>query len=179
MGKVLPVLCTSLLLYSNGWITTCSGSLGSKFVLSVSDELDSGWQSWESHSNIRLREFHAPNTTSTILYIMMRSSGLISNSRIFDKYITPDDLSVRATEELRFLLFRHWNLYDAMYHSSYVAGKLGIWRERGKKKLTGLLAKMGCGSCCCLVSGFRILKNLNIDSRSHKPNSPISTWTWT
>lgn len=55
----------------------------------------------------------------------------------------PDDLSIRATEELRFLLFRHWNLYDAMYHSSYVAGKLGIWRERGKRKLTGLLAKMG------------------------------------
>lgn len=55
----------------------------------------------------------------------------------------PDDSSIRATDELRFLLFRHWNLYDAMYHSSYVAGKLGIWRERGKKKLSGLLAKMG------------------------------------
>lgn len=55
----------------------------------------------------------------------------------------PDDSSIRATDELRFLLFRHWNLYDAMYHSSYVASKLGIWRERGKKKLSGLLAKMG------------------------------------
>ena len=55
----------------------------------------------------------------------------------------PDDSSIRATDELRFLLFRHWNLYDAMYHSSYVAGKLGIWRERGRKKLSGLLAKMG------------------------------------
>ncbi|KAJ6500517.1 CDC45-like protein [Mycena sanguinolenta] len=55
----------------------------------------------------------------------------------------PDDLSVRATEELRFMLFRHWTLYDAMLHSSYVAGKLGIWKERGRKKLTGLLAKMG------------------------------------
>lgn len=57
---------------------------------------------------------------------------------------TPDDSTVRATEELRFTLFRHWTLYDAMYHSSYVANKLGIWRERGRKKLTGLLAKMGC-----------------------------------
>ncbi|KAJ7184280.1 CDC45-like protein [Mycena filopes] len=34
-------------------------------------------------------------------------------------------------------------LYDAMLHSSYVASKLGIWKERGRKKLTGLLAKMG------------------------------------
>lgn len=58
--------------------------------------------------------------------------------------INPDDLSVRATEELRFMLFRHWTLYDAMYHSSYVAGKLGIWKEKGRKRLTGLLAKMGC-----------------------------------
>ncbi|KAH7909249.1 CDC45 family [Hygrophoropsis aurantiaca] len=54
-----------------------------------------------------------------------------------------DDLSVRTTEELRFMHFRHWTLYDAMYHSSYVAGKLGIWKERGRKRLTGLLAKMG------------------------------------
>ncbi|KAF8580907.1 CDC45-like protein [Ramaria rubella] len=57
--------------------------------------------------------------------------------------INPDDSTVRTTEELRFTLFRHWTLYDAMYHSSYVANKLGIWRERGRKKLTGLLAKMG------------------------------------
>jgi cell division control protein 45 len=57
--------------------------------------------------------------------------------------LNPDDLSVRPTEELRFMLFRHWNLYDAMYHSSYVASKLGIWKEKGRKRLTGLLAKMG------------------------------------
>ncbi|TFY59472.1 hypothetical protein EVJ58_g5762 [Rhodofomes roseus] len=55
----------------------------------------------------------------------------------------PDDTSVYASDELRFTMFRHWNLYDAMYHSYYVASKLGIWKERGKKRLTGLLAKMG------------------------------------
>ena len=57
--------------------------------------------------------------------------------------INPDDIGVRTTEELRFMLFRHWTLYDAMFHSSYVAGKLGIWKEKGRQKLTGLLAKMG------------------------------------
>lgn len=30
-----------------------------------------------------------------------------------------------------------------MVHSSYVASKLGIWQEKGRKKLTGLLAKIG------------------------------------
>ncbi|KAF8078083.1 CDC45-like protein [Lyophyllum atratum] len=57
--------------------------------------------------------------------------------------LNPDDTSVRASDELRFMLFRHWTLYDAMYHSGYVASKLGIWKERGRKRLTGLLAKMG------------------------------------
>jgi len=57
--------------------------------------------------------------------------------------INPDDISVRVNKELRFMLFRHWTLYDAMFHSSYVAGKLGIWKEKGRQKLTGLLAKMG------------------------------------
>ncbi|KAI5123336.1 hypothetical protein M0805_001761 [Coniferiporia weirii] len=55
----------------------------------------------------------------------------------------PDDNSIRIAEELRFMLWRHWNLYDAMMHSGYVASKLGIWREKGRKRLHGLLAKMG------------------------------------
>lgn len=46
----------------------------------------------------------------------------------------PDDQGIRTIEELRFMLYRHWTLYDAMFHSSYVAGKLGIWKERGRKK---------------------------------------------
>ena len=54
-----------------------------------------------------------------------------------------DDHAVYASDEFRFMMFRHWTLYDAMYHSSYVASKLGIWKERGRKRLTGLLAKMG------------------------------------
>lgn len=55
----------------------------------------------------------------------------------------PDDRSIAKSEELRFMLFRHWNLYDAMLHSAYVAGRMGIWKEKGKKRLQGLLAKMG------------------------------------
>ncbi|PBK87573.1 CDC45-like protein [Armillaria gallica] len=57
--------------------------------------------------------------------------------------LSPDDHSIRTTDELRFMLFRHWTLYDAMFHSSYIASKLGIWQDKGRKKLTGLLAKMG------------------------------------
>jgi cell division control protein 45 len=61
--------------------------------------------------------------------------------------LNADDMSLRTTDELRFELFRHWTLYDAMSHSSYVAGKLGTWKEQGRKRLAGLLAKMGSVTC--------------------------------
>lgn len=62
-----------------------------------------------------------------------------------DSARTPDadNRSISLSSELRFVLFRHWNLYSAMLHSSYVAGQMGIWKERGQKRLQGLLAKMG------------------------------------
>ena len=50
---------------------------------------------------------------------------------------------IQYEEEFRFMLFRHWSLYDSMYHSSYIASKLGIWKERGRKRLQNLLAKIG------------------------------------
>ena len=43
----------------------------------------------------------------------------------------------------RFMLYRHWNLYDSMYYSRYIATKLGIWKHTGKQRLDTLLAKMG------------------------------------
>lgn len=45
--------------------------------------------------------------------------------------------------EFQFFLMRHWTLYDAMYHSRYVATKMGVWKETGKDNLDEMLAKMG------------------------------------
>jgi cell division control protein 45 len=53
-----------------------------------------------------------------------------------------DDIAAES-EELRFILFRHWSLYDSMFHSRFVAARLGVWREKGRMKLLNLLAKMG------------------------------------
>jgi hypothetical protein len=60
-----------------------------------------------------------------------------------ERAVGGDDRMIRPSEELRFTLFRHWNLYDSMLHSGYVAGKLKLWRDRGRRNLRGLLAKMG------------------------------------
>ncbi|ORX59761.1 CDC45-like protein [Hesseltinella vesiculosa] len=51
--------------------------------------------------------------------------------------------AIQCEDEYRFMLFRHWSLYDSMYHSSYVASKLGVWREYGQKRLNNMFAKMG------------------------------------
>jgi cell division control protein 45 len=35
---------------------------------------------------------------------------------------------IAASDEYRFMLLRHWTLYDAMLHSRYVATRLTLWR---------------------------------------------------
>lgn len=93
-----------------------------------------------------------------------------------NKTTHPDDTSIRPSDELRFALFRHWNLYDAMYHSPYVASKLGIWKERGRKKLSGLLAKMGC--VLTLPDPQKLTSDPCLDSPSRNVNNLIRIWTW-
>ena len=54
-----------------------------------------------------------------------------------------DDKSIHPSEELLFPLYRHWTLFESMYHSPYIASKLGTWNDKGRQRLQGLLAKMG------------------------------------
>ncbi|KAL1303410.1 hypothetical protein AAFC00_006801 [Neodothiora populina] len=56
---------------------------------------------------------------------------------------SPTDTSIRLSPEPRFLLIRHWSLYDSMLHSPYLSTRLHVWSEPGKKRLHKLLAKMG------------------------------------
>ena len=54
-----------------------------------------------------------------------------------------DDNSIRFIEDFQLVLLRHWNLYDSLFHSTYVATKLGVWKEKGRQRLTNMLVKMG------------------------------------
>ena len=70
-------------------------------------------------------------------------------------------------EDFRFALLRHWSLYEAMLHSTYVAVRLQTWTDHGRRRLQELLARMGfllaecchdygerpgrLGNCCMLV----------------------------
>ena len=53
-------------------------------------------------------------------------------------------------EDFRFALMRHWSLYDAMLHSTYVAVRLQTWTDHGRRRLQELLARMGflLAECC-------------------------------
>ncbi|CAO3644119.1 unnamed protein product [Mucor hiemalis] len=50
---------------------------------------------------------------------------------------------IKSEDEYKFTMFRHWSLYDSMYHSGYVSSKLGVWKDAGKKRLNNMFAKMG------------------------------------
>ena len=62
---------------------------------------------------------------------------------------SPTDKSIRLSPEPRFLLIRHWSLYDSMLHSPYLASRLHVWTESGRKRLHKLLAKMGVSLTQC------------------------------
>lgn len=62
---------------------------------------------------------------------------------------SPTDKSIRLSPEPRFILIRHWSLYDSMLHSPYLASRLHVWTENGKKRLHKLLAKMGISLSQC------------------------------
>ncbi|KAJ4324500.1 DNA replication initiation factor cdc45 [Neodidymelliopsis sp. IMI 364377] len=59
------------------------------------------------------------------------------------------DKAIRLSPEPRFLLLRHWSLYESMQHSPYLSAKLHMWSEQGQKRLNKLLAKMGVSLSEC------------------------------
>ncbi|GAP86340.1 putative CDC45-like protein [Rosellinia necatrix] len=65
---------------------------------------------------------------------------------------SPEDTSIRLSPEPKFLLIRHWSLYDSMLHSPYLFSRLRIWSDSGIKRLHKLLAKMGVSLVQCRQS---------------------------
>ena len=59
------------------------------------------------------------------------------------------DGRIRFEPEFRFMLTRHWNLFDSMLHSRYMATRLAVWRERGRRSLETFIVKMGIPLAQC------------------------------
>ena len=75
--------------------------------------------------------------------------GKNSEGRQFTQNAEGEDIPISEsgkisfTEEYRFMLHRHWSLYDAMYYSRFVSSRLNIWKMGGREQLKTFMAKMG------------------------------------
>jgi cell division control protein 45 len=86
----------------------------------------------------------------TDLKDIAREASIGDSSGIIQTHArTPTDNSIRLSPEPRFLLIRHWSLYDSMLHSPYLSAKLRIWNDGGRRRLHKLLAKMGVSLTQC------------------------------
>src|SRR4051794_16184684 len=45
--------------------------------------------------------------------------------------------------DYRLAMLRHWSLYEALEHSSYVASRLETWTLMGQERLRSLLTQLG------------------------------------
>lgn len=79
---------------------------------------------------------------------------------------SPTDTSIRLSPEPKFLLIRHWSLYDSMLHSPYLSARLHIWSDSGRKRLHKLLAKMGVSLVQCKQSYTHMDMDLKRDLRT-------------
>ncbi|KAG6612927.1 cell division control protein 45 [Phytophthora cinnamomi] len=50
-----------------------------------------------------------------------------------DRHPGYDDGKINFEEEYRFMCYRHWSLYEAMYYSDYVASKLGLYHDQARR----------------------------------------------
>ncbi|KIV79822.1 hypothetical protein PV11_07369 [Exophiala sideris] len=120
-----------------------STGLGTSVQATTTDEHHRSWRSTRSSQTYALlrdevRRLNPPPADQSPT-ISPGASGTSS----------PSDTSIRLTPDPRFLLLRHWSLYDSMLHSPYLASRLHVWNEPGVKRLHKLLAKMGVSLTQC------------------------------
>lgn len=50
-----------------------------------------------------------------------------------DRHPGYEDGKITFEDEYRFMCYRHWSLYEAMYYSDYVASKLGLYHDQARR----------------------------------------------
>jgi cell division control protein 45 len=125
--------------------------------LELSGQTSSGLSTSTSSSQNKMLPFHHQSwrmTRSSRLYGLLRDEVRRLNlppSRD-STASSSSETSIRLTPDPRFVLLRHWSLYDSMLHSPYLASRLHLWNETGIKRLHKLLAKMGVSLSQCKQS---------------------------
>ncbi|RPB03740.1 CDC45-like protein [Choiromyces venosus 120613-1] len=116
-----------------------------------------GWVSTTREDQIRgvlrdeVRRLNPPDAPTPGSSTSLHAASYVSSS-LQTTARSPSDTAIRLSPEYRFMLIRHWSLYDSMLHSSFLGTKLHIWSETGRKRLHKLLAKMGFSLSQCKQS---------------------------
>mmetsp|Transcript_28012 Transcript_28012/g.72073 ORF Transcript_28012/g.72073 Transcript_28012/m.72073 type:complete len:595 (+) Transcript_28012:73-1857(+) len=92
-----------------------------------------------------------------LYHLMEQQVNALGNGDMKDSVDIEDGGTVRIPlnrrigplQDYRFTLLKHWTLHDSMLYSPYVATRLQTWREKGRRNLELLLAKMGCSLVQC------------------------------
>jgi cell division control protein 45 len=50
--------------------------------------------------------------------------------------------TIQTESELKFMLLRHWSLFESIYNSNYMVTKLTLWKEQNQKRFREFLAKI-------------------------------------
>ena len=109
---------------------------------------DGGAAGWTGGRGERIRailrdEARRLNPTDPAEVTRERAMGDTQMAAIPTHARSANDMSIRLSPEPRFLLVRHWSLYDSMLHSPYLSSRLQMWNDAGVRRLHKLLAKMG------------------------------------
>lgn len=59
----------------------------------------------------------------------------------------PEGCPLRLEEDLRFAMYRHWSLLDAITNTDILYAKVGLWKETGMRYLQRFFARVGLEPC--------------------------------
>lgn len=97
-----------------------------------------------------------------------RSEAVVSTA------ISGAEGAIAYENEAKFVHLRHWTLYNSLLHAPFVMSRMSVWRERGRKELELLFAKMGfpLNQCRCDYSAmdleYRELLTIQLDKFSQE-----------
>ncbi|CAO3590605.1 unnamed protein product [Absidia cylindrospora] len=123
-----------------------NSSAGQMYILATQLNKTNNELLWLAITGVTAQYIFERNDTTKYMQYVKRFSddvALFNISTHETSGSTKAEDSIQCEDEYRFMLFRHWSLYDSMFHSGYVASKLGVWREFGQKRLNNMFAKMG------------------------------------
>jgi cell division control protein 45 len=86
-----------------------------------------------------------------IAYLRERCLLLNRDSSGSPEDFTNRDGRIKYEPEFRFMLTRHWTLFNSMLHSKFMATRLGVWRDKGRRMLETFIVKMGVPLAQCKV----------------------------